>query len=245
MHLVMREFTFSNDMLYRRASTSITGAKCPTCSESKTTAYDSNNLVVSRTDYNDNRTCYANDSTRGLELIRVEGFASSVTTCPSLSTYTPASGTAERKISTTWHSTLRVPTQVVEKGRTTAYTHDSNGNVLTRTVTDTTVTPNVSRTWTYTYNSYGQVLTENGPRTDVSDVTTYTYYSCATGYECGQINTITNAAAQVTTFNTYNAQGYPTQITDQDGVVSQLAYDLRQRPYRSLRERKFADLFEW
>ena len=37
-----------------------------------------------------------------------------------------------------------------------------------RTVTDTSVTPNVARTWTYTYNSYGQVLTEDGPRTDAT-----------------------------------------------------------------------------
>ena len=59
--------------------------------------------------------------------------------------------------------------------------------MLTRTVTDLTVTPNVSRTWTYTYNSSGQVLTINGPRTDVSDVTTYTYYNCTAGDECGQV----------------------------------------------------------
>ena len=77
-----------------------------------------------------------------------------------------------------------MPTQIDEPNRRTAFTHDSSGNVLTRTVTDLTVTPNVSRTWTYTYNSFGQVLTEDGPRTDVSDVTTYTYYTCATGGEC-------------------------------------------------------------
>ena len=68
-------------------------------------------------------------------------------------------------------------------------------------------TPNVSRTWTYTYNGYGQVLTIDGPRTDVSDVTTVAYYSCATGTQCGQINTLTNALGQITTFNTYNAYG--------------------------------------
>ena len=68
-------------------------------------------------------------------------------------------------------------------------------------------TPNVSRTWTYPYNGYGQVLTIDGPRTDVSDVTTVAYYSCATGTQCGQINTLTNALGQITTFNTYNAYG--------------------------------------
>jgi YD repeat-containing protein len=86
-----------------------------------------------------------------------------------------------------------------------------------------------SRVWTYTYNSYGQVLTENGPRTDVSDVTTYTYYSCTTGSQCGQLNTVTNAAGQITTYNAYNAHGQVTQITDPNSVVTTLAYDLRQR----------------
>ena len=86
--------------------------------------------------------------------MRVEGFAPSVAACPAnLASYTPASGTRERKVTTTWHSTFRLPTSITEANRTTAFTHDADGNVLTRTVTDTTVTPNVSRTWTYTYNA--------------------------------------------------------------------------------------------
>src|SRR5207245_974777 len=98
-----------------------------------------------------------------------------------------------------------------------------------RTVTDTTVTPNASRTWTYTYDSYGRRLTADGPRTDVSDSTTYTYYTCTTGYQCGQLQTVTNAAGQITTYNTYNAHGQPLTITDPNGVVTTLTYDLRQR----------------
>src|SRR6185295_2148711 len=130
---------------------------------------------------------------------------------------------------TTWHSVFRLPTSITEPNRTTTYTHDANGNVLTRTVTDTSVTPNISRTWTYTYNSFGQALTEDGPRTDVTDVTTYTYYTCSTGAECGQLHTVTNAVGQVTTYNTYNAHGQPLTITDPNGVVTTLTYDLRQR----------------
>ena len=118
---------------------------------------------------------------------------------------------------------------ITEPNRTTAFTYNSLGNVLTRTVTDTSVTPNVSRTWTYTYNSYGQVLTEDGPRTDVLDVTTYTYYSCSTGSQCGQMHTVTNAASQVTSFDTYNAHGQPLTIADPNGVVTTLTYDARQR----------------
>ena len=124
--------------------------------------------------------------------MRLEGLASGLTCPANLASYTPTVGTRERKITTQWHSTYRLPTQIDEPGKRTTFTHDANGNVLTRTELDTATS--ASRTWTYTYNSYGQVLTADGPRTDVSDVTTYTYYSCTTGYQCGQVHTITNAA---------------------------------------------------
>ena len=87
----------------------------------------------------------------------------------------------------------------------------------------------ISRTWTYTYDSFGHVLTSDGPRTDVSDVTTYAYYNCATGVECGRLQTVTNAAGHVTTYNSYNAHGQPTLITDPNGVQTQITYDNRQR----------------
>ena len=41
----------------------------------------------------------------------------------------------------------------------------------------------------------------DGPRTDVSDLTTYTYYSCSFGNQCGQIETMTNALSQLTSYN--------------------------------------------
>ena len=150
---------------------------------------------------------------RNLETSRTEAYATPVA----------------RTVTTTWHPTFRIPTQIVEPNRTTSFTHDANGNVLTRTVTDTFTVPNVTRVWTYTYDSVGRVLTIDGPRTDVSDLTTYSYYQCSTGYQCGQVQTITNALNQVTTFNTYNAQGQPLTITDPNGVVTTLAYDARQR----------------
>jgi RHS repeat-associated protein len=192
--------------------TAISGLQCPTCVESAATTYDSAGFPSTRTDYNGNITTYIYNS-RGLQTSRTEAYG------------TPRA----RTITTDWHPTFRLPTLITEANRTTSFTHYANGNVFTRTVTDTTVGPPVSRTWTYAYNSFGKVLTEDGPRTDVSDVTTYTYYSCTTGYQCGQVNTITNAAGHVTTFNSYNAHGQPTQITDPNGLVISLAYDSRQR----------------
>jgi RHS repeat-associated protein len=207
----------------------ISGSQCPTCQDPAATTYDSAGWVASRTDYNGNMTCYANDPVRGLELVRVEGFAPG-STCPAnLASYTPASGTLQRMITTQWSNSWREPALITEPNRSTAFTFDWMGNVLTKTITEMTVSPNVSRTWTYTYNAYGQVLTIDGPRTDVSDVTSLTYYTCATGTQCGQVNTITNALGQVTTFNTYNAYGQPLTITDPNGVVTTLTYNARQR----------------
>jgi RHS repeat-associated protein len=207
----------------------ISGSQCPTCSESAATTYDSAGWKSSSADYNGNLTCYANDPTRGLELVRVEGFAPG-STCPTNpASYTPNSGTTERKITTTWSTAWRKPSLITEPTRTIGFTFDGTGNIATKTVTDTTVTPNVARTWTYTYNGFGKVLTIDGPRTDVADTTTYSYYTCTTGYQCGQVHTITDALGHITTFNTYNAHGQPLTVTDPNGVVTTLTYDLRQR----------------
>jgi RHS repeat-associated protein len=215
----VRSFTFSR-VGDRNLTAGITGSQCPTCLDGKATTYNSFGWLTSRTDYNNNVTQYTYDNARGVELTRTEAFD------------TPRA----RTIATTWHATFRLPTSVsIYNGptatgtplQTTTFTHDAQGNVLTATLTDTVST--TSRTWTYTYNGVGQVLTVNGPRTDVADITTYTYYSCATGNACGQVATITNALNQTITFNSYNAAGQPLTVTDANGVLTTLAYDTRQR----------------
>ena len=177
---------------------SVGGACCLWCSADKAATYDSNANVTSSTDWLSRKTCYAYDLTRNLETVRLEGLASGVA-CPSnLATYTPASGTRQRKIATQWHAAYPFPVQIDEPGRRTTYTYDTAGNQQTRTELDTTTS--ASRTSTYTYDGAHRMLTSDGPRTDVSDVTTYTYYSCNTGYQCGQVHTATNAAVNLPRF---------------------------------------------
>jgi RHS repeat-associated protein len=102
-------------------------------------------------------------------------------------------------------------------------------------VTDTAAS--ITRTWSYSnYTSFGAPQTVDGPRTDVSDTTHYTYNICATGFSCGQLATATNALNQITTVNTYNGDGLPLTMTDANGVVTALTYDARQR----LKSRQFA-----
>lgn len=203
--------TYNQSRLWGAYRTTGTSAFCIGCDQSR--VLDSNGNITSRTDFNGNVTHYAYDVTQNLETSRTEAY-----------------GTAQaRTITTTWDTNWRQPDLITEPNRTTAFTYDSMGNVLTTAVTDTTVTPNVARTWTYTYDSYGRMLTAKGPRTDVNSTTTYTYYTCTTGSQCGQVYTVTDPVGNVTTYNTYNVHGQPLTITDPNGVVTTLTYDLRER----------------
>ena len=87
----------------------------------------------------------------------------------------------------------------------------------------------ISRTIGLQYNSMGQVSQIDGPRTDVSDITTLSYYDCASGGGCGQIKTLTNALGQVTAFDSYDANGRLTEQTDPNGLKTNYAYDLSGR----------------
>jgi len=175
-------------------------------------AYDTNGFVSSTTDWEGNVTAFFKDS-RGLS-----------------NTTTYAQGTPEeREVSTQWHSDYRIPEVVTEPGRETVYTFSpyDDPNYTARTVTD--LVTGESRTWNYTYNELGQILSVDGPRGDATDTVTYSYYACSTGVECGQINTMTNGLGQTTTYNDYDVHGYPTRMTDANGVVTTMTYDLRQR----------------
>lgn len=87
-----------------------------------------------------------------------------------------------------------------------------------------------SRVWTYTYNQFGQVLTAKGPRSDVDDTTTYTYYSDTTAsHMVGDLASSRNALNQTTQYTSYNAAGQLMQMVDPNGVVTDNVYDVRRR----------------
>lgn len=75
--------------------------------------------------------------------------------------------------------------------------------------------------WAYTYNSKGQVLTANGPRTDVSDITAYSYDTA------GNLATLTNALGHIAHLQNYNGRGQPGKIIDTNGVETLLVYHAR------------------
>ncbi|MES2934553.1 MAG: RHS repeat protein [Pseudomonadota bacterium] len=190
------------------------GAGCGAASNGIT--YDANGNIATRTDFNNVVTKYTYDLSRNLETSRNEAF-----------------GKPEAKTtSTTWHTSYRLPLKIAEPLRLTTMTYDAKGNLLTKKVQATTDTSgalaftatltDTARTTTYTYNSVGQVLTVNGPRTDVTDLTTYTYDPVN-----GNLLTITNAANQVTTLSNYDANGRAGRIVDANNLTTDLLYSPR------------------
>lgn len=184
------------------------GSGCGSAASNVT--YDGNGNAATRTDFNGNQTTYRYDLSRNLETSRTE-----------------ASGKPEaRTITTQWHPTFRLPTQITEPGRVTNYSYDATtGNVLTKSITDTA--SGATRTWTYTYTGPGDntlpalLKTVDGPRTDVSDVTTYDYYPN------GDLKTVTNALGQTTQVTQYDANGRPLTLIDANGLTTSLTYTPR------------------
>ena len=222
---------------------------CPSCgSNVAATVHDANGNVRSRTDFNGNLTCYGYDSARNLETVRVEGLAPG-STCPvDLSAHAPAANSAERKITTQWHPTWRVPARIAEPKRITTFVWGESagqcgnaGSLCAETAQATTggtggqafaaTVTGAPRTWSYTYNGRGQILTGDGPRTDVNDVTTDTYYADdhAVTHNRKQLRKVANALGQATIYSNYDAHGRPRRVTDPNGIVTDLIYDPRQR----------------
>lgn len=218
-------------------TTGISGPSCPDHGPAAM-SYDVNGNIASRTDWNGNRTCFQHEPTRNLEVVRGEGLTGA---CPTdLASWTPAGGTVQRKITTEWDTSWRLPTKVCEPKRITTLAYDASGNVTSRSVQATSdaqgalgcsaAPVGTPRTWTYAY-TYGttnpgvavQVVVD-GPRTDVADTTTLLFEEAT-----GNLLSVANAKGHVTSFGDYDAHGKPREIIDPNGLVTTLVYDDRQR----------------
>jgi YD repeat-containing protein len=221
-------------------NTNIAGPVCPSCGPASQT-FDANGNVASKTDWNGNVANYSYDLTRNLQTSRTEAFG------------TPQA----RTITTQWHPTFRLPAKTAEPLRITSYTYNGDGGascgfqadgttlvpgvLCSKTIQATTDTTGTSgfgaaptgtpRTWSTTYNANGSVLTMDGPRTDASDVTTYSYYPNDDPDlgKRGNVATISNALGHLTSISAYNAHGQPLTIVDPNGLTTNLSYDARRR----------------
>ena len=203
----VRTYVFSTEQGERKP-TLVLGDACAICRDGGIVerTYDSNGFVFETRDWNGNVTRTIRNS-RGLTETLIEAVS------------TPE----ERTTTIVWHPSLRLPTQIVTPKNTTELTYDSNGFLENIAVRDGTQ----SRIWAMTYNSAGQLVSIDGPRTDVSDVSTYSYYNCSTGNECGQLELGTNALGHITSFGSYDAAGRILRSSDPNGLETAFTYDLR------------------
>ncbi|WP_082936827.1 RHS repeat-associated core domain-containing protein [Pseudomonas citronellolis] len=74
------------------------------------------------------------------------------------------------------------------------------------------------RNWSYSYNDLGLIESADGPRTDVQDVTRYSYDAK------GNLTAVTNALGHVTRLADHDERGNPGTLTDANGVISTLTY---------------------
>src|SRR6185437_16944630 len=139
-------------------------AASPVASATRNFTYDGNGYLATATDWNGNSTHFTNNS---------HGLPTSIT---------EAYGTGRaRTTSITYDSTwVHKPYTITKTNVTEDDRYDATyGNLLTRTLTDTTggTTNGDTEVWTYTYNGTGELLTETFPRTGTTVKNTYTYSS--------------------------------------------------------------------
>ncbi|MEQ9450860.1 MAG: LamG-like jellyroll fold domain-containing protein [Pseudomonadales bacterium] len=208
----LTDYTFTEINHINRV-TSLSGQATSLCGASMSArTHDTNGFIDTETDENGNVTDYSYNA-RGLVVSQTDasGTSGAVTTA------------------TTWHTDFNVPTQIVKPGQTIDLTYDPSGRLLTRTITDTQtqtvpyVTTGNTRTTTYSYNAQGLIATIDGPRTDASDVTTYTYDTNT------DLLTVSNALGHVTVVVSRDAAGRPTAIDDANNLRTELRYDPRGR----------------
>lgn len=185
--------------------TGVDNAACLSCGNAQMlTSYNSAGFVSGFVNYRGFQTTFVRNG-RGLETSRTE-----------------AAGTADaRSITTTWSPTFRLPVTITEPGRRTEFTYDANGRLRTQAHVDTG--SGARRQWTFDYDARGLLASVDGPRSDVADITRYTYDAH------GNVATEENALGHTRRWTAYDVHGRPLSMTDPNGLVTTMSYDLRGR----------------
>jgi RHS repeat-associated protein len=185
-----------------RAATGTTSAA------TRTFAYDGNGYLASVTDWNGNETTYVNDS-HGDPLTINEAVG------------TPVARTTTIVYDPTF---VHLPDSIATPGATASFTYDSVGDVLAKTLTDTTTqsmpysTNGQTRTWAY---AWGNFLLAS-VKTPVGNLTQYTYDST------GAATAVSNALNQKTQITLHTPGGFPQTVIDPNNVTTNLTYSPRQ-----------------
>jgi len=108
---------------------------------------------------------------------------------------------------------------------------------MSYTCANTTTPPAGVRQWGYHYCGsvdtiqcpvLGLLLSVDGPRTDVTDTTSYVYYMLdGVNHHHGDLESVTDPLGHVTTYLTYDGAGRVKTMQDPNGVVATLTYTPR------------------
>jgi RHS repeat-associated protein len=149
----------------------------------------------------------------------------------------------ERETTTQWDPALHVPLQVDRPGQRRTFAYNARGQVVLDRLTDTET--GAQRTSTFAYCEAAQVATGacplvglptavNGPRLDVTDLTTYTWRPADHGacvanptgcpYRKGDLWRITRPGGQATEILATDGAGRVLSRKDANGVVTDFEY---------------------
>jgi len=197
---------------------SFTGPACSATGEATGSSYAYNDRlqVISITDARGNITSYEYDA-NGNRTKKTEAVG---TPLERETTYTY---TTDNQVATITTESVVDPNQQ----HVISHEYDAYGNLTGRTKSGLDNNGAISRTFSYTYDSLGRISSIDGPRTDVNDVTTFTYYPNETsqGANRGNLQTVTNGLGHITTYSDYPPLGKPQTIVPPHGAAITLSYD--------------------
>lgn len=125
--------------------------------------------------------------------------------------------------------TITEPSVATGQNKVTTYTYDDHANILSMSINGfTTDGTAVSATTTYQYNGpYNQISQIDGPRTDVTDTTTFEYYldDPSEGNNRGRLKKMTNAAGIIMRDNIqYTPTGKILSEDKPNGITTNYTY---------------------
>jgi RHS repeat-associated protein len=173
----------------------------------ETFTYDANGYLATARNWNGYTTAYTNNA-HGDPTTIVEASGN------------PLARTTTIAYDSTW---VHLPASAATPGLTTSFTYDTGGNLLTKTLTDTTTqsvpysTNGQTRTWNYTWSNFlpHTAQTPNG------NTTTFTYDST------GALVNTQNPLSQSTQITSHTGGGLPLTSIDPNGVTTTLTYSPR------------------
>ncbi|MCW8998334.1 MAG: hypothetical protein OQK04_06425, partial [Kangiellaceae bacterium] len=142
-----------------------------------------------------------------------------------LNKVTEARSTSQERVTEyTWNALLNKPLTIKKENLKHQFDYNARG-LLSNHVTTELSGEGRSRatSYDYTYHTNGLIKTKviDGPRVDVSDITTIEYSSR------GYVSKITNALGHTTLFSNHNIFGQPALITRPDGSINRYSYHPR------------------